>query len=114
MKDIFLKGCPDDKTSLTPVVKPFWDSVAEPTVSDGVIYKGMHIVIPLSLRGHRNNHAPFQPGDEVRMAPLPGTKERQPAVVINQGPTPRSYIVQSRGQQYRRNRKQPRAATHSA
>ena len=31
-------------------------------------------------RPHLNNHAPFQSGDEVRMTPLPGTKEWQPAV----------------------------------
>ena len=65
-------------------------------------------------RPHLNNHTPFQLGDEVRMTPLPGSKEWQPAVVVSQGPTPRSYVVQSRGQHYRRNRKQLKTSTRLA
>nr|XP_039248789.1 uncharacterized protein K02A2.6-like [Styela clava] len=43
--------------------------------------------------------------DDVRMSSLPGYKQWKPAVIIDHHQNPRSYIVQSNGRKYRRNRK---------
>jgi len=56
----------------------------------------------------------LQPGDPVRMSPLPGSKRWLPATVINHHGSPRSYVVESCGRKYRRNRKYLRLSTHNA
>lgn len=56
----------------------------------------------------------LQPGEQVRMAPLPGTKRWLPATVIQHHSAPRSYVVKSRGRQYRRNRRHLRTSTEAA
>ena len=43
-------GWPDIKKEVPIALRPYWDSRDEYTVSDGVIYKGMRIVVPPSLR----------------------------------------------------------------
>ncbi|XP_041366854.1 uncharacterized protein K02A2.6-like [Gigantopelta aegis] len=60
------------------------------------------------------NHAPFQPGDQVRMAPLPSSKEWHAAVVLKCHSLPRSYILQSGNQIFRRNRKHLHSSTAEA
>ena len=47
---------------------------------------------------------PLLPGDQVRMAPSPGSKRWNPAIVVKRHVSPRSYIVESGGHEYRRNR----------
>ena len=56
----------------------------------------------------------FRPGDQVRMAPLPGTREWKPAVVVGHHASPRSYLVQSEGNIYRRNRRHLHRSTQRA
>lgn len=56
----------------------------------------------------------LQEGDPVSMSPLPGTKEWLPATVVHKHASPRSYVVQCRGQKYRRNRKDLRISTHKS
>ncbi len=53
-------------------------------------------------------------GDPVTMAPLPGTKNWLPAKVIAHHHEPRSYIVESKGKKYRRNRKDLHLSTYNA
>ncbi|XP_041350871.1 uncharacterized protein K02A2.6-like [Gigantopelta aegis] len=58
---------------------------------------------------------PLHPGEHVRIAPLPGTKEWIPGVVESHHSTPRSYVVQSTdGSRYRRNRQHLRQSTEAA
>ena len=53
-------------------------------------------------------------GDPVTMAPLPGTKNWVPAKVVAHHHEPRSYIVESNGKKYRRNRKDLHLSTYNA
>ena len=48
---------------------------------------------------------PLLPGDQVRMAPSRGSKRWNPAIVVKRHVSPRSYIVESGGHEYRRNRR---------
>ena len=56
----------------------------------------------------------LQPGDPVRMSPLPGTNKWLPALVIEHHTSPRSYVVEYNGRKYRRNRKDLRLSTYHA
>ena len=57
---------------------------------------------------------PLRPGDPVRMAPSAGSKEWRSATVVEHHRTPRSYVVESQGRKYRRNRRDIRLSTHTA
>ena len=57
---------------------------------------------------------PLRSGESVRMAPYPGSKEWSPGVIVNHHQSPRSYVVQSGGRNYRRNRQDLRQSTHGA
>jgi len=61
-----------------------------------------------------NDLPTFQPGDPVRMSPLPGSNKWLPATVVERHSSPRSYVVEYNGRKYRRNRKYLRLATHKA
>ena len=56
----------------------------------------------------------LEPGDPVRMTPLPGSKQWLPGTVIQHHRTPRSYVIDHNGRRYRRNRRHLRLATHEA
>lgn len=56
----------------------------------------------------------LQPGDEVRMAPYPGSQKWTPAVVVQPHSAPRSYVVDSGGKLYRRNAQHLRTSTATA
>ena len=43
-------GWPDHKKNLPPEVGPYWNARSELTVLDKIIYRGMRIVVPPSLR----------------------------------------------------------------
>ena len=43
-------GWPDHKKNLPPQVGPYWNARSELTVLDKIIYRGMRIVVPPSLR----------------------------------------------------------------
>ena len=47
-----LAGWPDRRQEVPASLTPYWDSRGELAVSDGVIYKGMRIVVPPSLQQH--------------------------------------------------------------
>ena len=57
---------------------------------------------------------PLLPGDQVRMAPSPGSKRWNPAIVVTRHVSPRSYIVESGGHEYRRNRRHLHRSTEAA
>jgi len=57
---------------------------------------------------------PLCPGDQVRMAPSPGSKMWNPAIVVKRHASPRSYIVESGGREYRRNQRDLRRSTEAA
>lgn len=50
LKEVILEGWPDDKADVPPELRPYWDSRAELTVSDGIVVKGTRLVIPPSMR----------------------------------------------------------------
>jgi len=56
----------------------------------------------------------LQPGDEVRMAPYPGSHKWMPGVVVQPHCAPRSYIVDSGGRKFRRNSQHLHASTAAA
>ena len=56
---------------------------------------------------------PLRPGDQVRMAPHPGSKMWNPAIVVKHHDSPRPYIVESSGQEYRRNQRHLRRSTEA-
>ena len=57
---------------------------------------------------------PLRSGEQVRMAPFPGSSKWSPGVVVETHSSPRSYVVQSGNRNYRRNRQDLRPATQSA
>ena len=58
---------------------------------------------------------PQLPGDQVSlMAPSPGSKRWNPAIVVKQHVSPRSYIVESGGHEYPRNRRHLHRSTEAA
>jgi hypothetical protein len=59
-------------------------------------------------------HARQKPGEDIRMAPLPGKKKWLPGTVVGLHTSPRSYVVDCGGRKYRRNRKFLRPATKEA
>ena len=61
-----------------------------------------------------HEHSPLNPGDHVRMAPLPGKKNWLPATVVRHHELPRSYIVQSGDNKFRRNLSHLRLSTEEA
>ena len=57
---------------------------------------------------------PLCPGDQVRVAPSPGSKMWNPAIVVKRHVSPRSYIVESGGHKYCRNWRHLRRSTETA
>ncbi|KAJ8366207.1 hypothetical protein SKAU_G00150380 [Synaphobranchus kaupii] len=46
------QGWPDDRRDVQTPVQPYWDSRSQLAVSDGIVYKGMRIVVPPTMRKH--------------------------------------------------------------
>ena len=61
-----------------------------------------------------NPRPALQPGDEVRMAPYPGHRTWTPGVILQPHCTPRSYVVESGGRQFRHTRQHLRTSTPTA
>lgn len=59
-------------------------------------------------------HRELQSGDQVRIAPYPGSSKWTPGVVVQPHSAPRSYIVESGGRRFRRNSQHLRASTASS
>ncbi|XP_077394993.1 visual pigment-like receptor peropsin isoform X1 [Festucalex cinctus] len=58
-----------------------------------------------------NTRIALQPGDEVRMAPYPGSPRWSPGVILRSHTAPRSYVVESGGKQFRRTSQHLRTST---
>ena len=52
LQAMVLAGWPDTRQEVPASLRPYWDSRGELAVSDGVLYKGMRIVVPPSLQQH--------------------------------------------------------------
>jgi transposase InsO family protein len=52
LQEVILTGWPDTKAESPIEVRSYWDSRDQLSVNDGVIYKGLRIVVPPSLREH--------------------------------------------------------------
>lgn len=50
LKEIILKGWPSDKSQIPLSVKPFWTFREDLTVHNGLVYKGVQIVVPNHMR----------------------------------------------------------------
>ena len=50
LRTVILNGWPDTRKELPINLRPYWDSRSELAVSDGIIYKGMRILVPSSLQ----------------------------------------------------------------
>lgn len=98
---------------------PIADDLLKPTA-----YNQKEIKQRFKIRQEKQKHyhdkpstkpfKPLQPGESVRMTPLPGSKDWKPAVVIEKHKMPRSYILESNGTKYRRNRSQIKQSTELA
>ncbi|XP_060077661.1 uncharacterized protein K02A2.6-like [Ylistrum balloti] len=49
---VIIDGWPDTRSETPVEVRPYWDSRDQLSVLDGIIYKGLRLVIPPSLRGN--------------------------------------------------------------
>ena len=50
LKQITVRGWPDDKAQLTPAVQLYYSYRDELTAQDGIVFRGSRVVIPQSLR----------------------------------------------------------------
>ncbi|XP_074613785.1 uncharacterized protein LOC141873641 [Acropora palmata] len=50
LQTVILNGWPNVQQGVPALLRPYWDSRSELAVCDGIIYKGMRIVVPPSLR----------------------------------------------------------------
>lgn len=67
---IITEGWPDHKTLLPPGLSPFWTYRDELTVTDGIVYKGLQVLIPTPLKNtmlHRIHVAHLGPESNIRM-----------------------------------------------
>ena len=55
--DVIHTGWPNYQNEVPIPLRPYWDSKSELGVSDGIIYKGMRIVVPPSL--HHTQLSPW-------------------------------------------------------
>lgn len=44
------QGWPDHRREVPTLVQPYWDSRSQLTLLDGIIYKGMRIMVPPTMR----------------------------------------------------------------
>uniref|UniRef100_A0A8C5PPV9 Gypsy retrotransposon integrase-like protein 1 n=1 Tax=Leptobrachium leishanense TaxID=445787 RepID=A0A8C5PPV9_9ANUR len=52
LQRIIRQGWPDHRHDLPNELQPYWDSRSQLVVSDGVVYKGLCIVVPPSMQAH--------------------------------------------------------------
>ena len=50
LKAIVMKGWPDCKEPSPAMIQEYWNFHEEITIQDGILYKGLHMIIPVSLR----------------------------------------------------------------
>lgn len=57
LKSIIMNGWPEHHASLTPAIKPYFSYRDELTVQDGLVLRGLRIVIPISTRKEMKDKA---------------------------------------------------------
>ena len=50
LKATVMKGWPDSKEETPAMIQEYWNFREEITIQDGILYKGLHMIIPVSLR----------------------------------------------------------------
>ena len=50
LQSLILDGWPEARRDVSFCLRPYWDSWSEVSVMDGIIYKGMQIFVPPTLR----------------------------------------------------------------
>ena len=109
---VILKGWPDQKEQVPHSIRDFWSVRDELSVSDGIVYKGLRIVVPPSLRPdmlkqiyeshlgiskckQRAREALFWPGMSQQVENIVSDchicsmlQNRQPAETLHPTPTP--------------------------
>lgn len=50
LNEVIMSGWPDTRNETPVEIRPYWDSRDQLSASDGIIYKGLRIVIPPTLR----------------------------------------------------------------
>ena len=45
-----MKGWLDSKEQTPAMIQEYWNFCEEITIQDGILYKGLHMIIPVSLR----------------------------------------------------------------
>uniref|UniRef100_A0A2C9L5T5 Integrase catalytic domain-containing protein n=1 Tax=Biomphalaria glabrata TaxID=6526 RepID=A0A2C9L5T5_BIOGL len=55
LREVIMTGWPDTRSETPTEVRPYWDSRDQLSTSDGIIYKGLRIVMPPSLRKYMLN-----------------------------------------------------------
>ena len=52
LQQVIHQGWPDHRREVPTPVQPYWDSRSQLAVTDGIVYKGMRIVVPPTMRNH--------------------------------------------------------------
>lgn len=52
LQQMIQRGWPDSRREVLTPVQPYWDSRSQLAVSDGIVYKGMRIVVPPTMQKH--------------------------------------------------------------
>ena len=71
LSEAISQGWPEHKTKVDPTISHYWTFRDELTINDGVVYKGLQVVIPVSMRTSmlRKIHAAhLGPESNIRMA----------------------------------------------
>ena len=45
-----MKGWPNSKEQIPEIIQEYWNFREEITIQDGISYKGLHMIIPVSLK----------------------------------------------------------------
>ena len=71
LSEAISQGWPEHKTKMDPTISNYWIFRDELTINDGVVYKGLQVVIPVSMNTSmfRKIHAAhLGPESNIRMA----------------------------------------------
>lgn len=52
LQQVIQSGWPDHRREVSVSVQPYWDSRSQLALSDGIIYKGLRILVPPTMREH--------------------------------------------------------------
>ncbi|KAK0131334.1 hypothetical protein N1851_033983 [Merluccius polli] len=126
LQQVIQRGWPEHRREVPVQVQPYWDSRSQLALSDGLLFKGLRIVVPPTMREHmlklihqshlgivkskqRAREALYWPGRTAQIEEVVRN-----CIVVRQHIAPRSYVVDSGHKEYRRNSQHLRASTPAA